>query len=89
MKKYGTPTPPDIKIQNIHDFPIAMIVGQTDELATVTDAQWIIKNLGDDSLRLYREVPGGHLSFLLAEDMSFFDDVVKFVANHLQRSEQE
>ena len=79
MKKYGQKTAPLIDISIIENFPIALFVGKTDELATSEDASWIVKNLGDNTLKHYEEVAGGHLSFLLAEDMSYFERVLHFI----------
>lgn len=83
QKKYGQDTAPSIDISKISSVPIALFVGKSDELATVTDAEWIVKNLGYNAMKHYEEVEGGHLSFLLAKDMSYFDGVLKFIEAQL------
>lgn len=71
-KKYGTEKAPEIPIQNISKVPIAMFVGQKDELADTADNQWAHEKMGDKAVKFYKEYNLGHLSFLVANDMSFF-----------------
>ena len=58
-----------------------MFVGETDELATVIDNDWISEILEKQgSLREYKKYPFGHISFYLGKDMSYFsDDVLPFI----------
>lgn len=71
-KLYGTEQPPEIGIQNISKVPIAMFVGQKDELADTTDNHWAHDKMGDKAVKFYKEYNLGHLSFLIANDMSYF-----------------
>ena len=51
-----------------------MFVGTSDQLATVDDNQWAKTQL-TQVLKFYKEYPLGHLSFMIAKDMSYFKDV--------------
>jgi hypothetical protein len=51
-----------------------MFVGTSDQLATVDDNQWAKTQL-TKVLKFYKEYPLGHLSFMIAKDMSYFKDV--------------
>lgn len=57
---------------------IGMFVGTSDRLADTVDAQWLRGEL-ESNVKHYGEYPLGHLSFMLAEDMSYFDDVLKLI----------
>jgi hypothetical protein len=70
MKLYNQATPPTIELQNIKQMPIAMFVGTSDQLATIDDNRWAKTQLS--SLVFYKEYALGHLSFMIAQDMSYF-----------------
>ena len=69
-KIYGQSTPPLIDLQKISKVPIAMFVGNTDQLATVDDNRWAKTQLA--TLKFYKEYSLGHLSFMIGKDMSYF-----------------
>lgn len=71
---YNQATPPVIDLQNIKQVPIAMFVGTSDQLATVQDNEWAKTQL-TKVLKFYKEYSLGHLSFMIAKDMSYFKDV--------------
>ena len=52
-----------------------MFVGSSDELATVDDCRWA-KTQMEKVMVHYKEYPLGHLSFMVAKDMSYFNDVM-------------
>ena len=59
-----------------------MFVGTADDLGDVTDAEWArdsIKN-GGDAVVFYNEIDAGHSTFLIGNDMSYFNDVLNLVA---------
>jgi len=41
IKRYGTPFSPLIPLENIEDFPVAMIAGTEDKLADIDDVRWL------------------------------------------------
>ena len=52
-----------------------MLVGKSDELATDIDNEWaegVMKN----AVKFYKEYPLGHLSFMVAKDMSYLTNDV-------------
>ncbi len=82
MNRYGQNPPPDVKLYDIKKMPIALFVGTADELATVTDSKWTINNLGE-SVDEDDDINGwGHMTFLMAKDMSYFQDVIKEIEKH-------
>jgi hypothetical protein len=78
--RYGTDTAPEINLQAISKVPIAMFVGTSDELATVEDNRWAKPQL--KTLVHYKEYPLGHLSFMVAKDMSYFNDVLTLIKKY-------
>jgi len=72
MAVYGTSTPPLIDISKLEGkVPIAMFVGLGDELADTTDNEYA-RDLMGNAVVFYHEYNLGHMSFLVAKDMSFF-----------------
>ena len=47
-----------------------MFVGDKDQLATIDDNRWAKTQL--NTLKFYKEYNLGHMSFLIAKDMSYF-----------------
>lgn len=66
----GDSTPPEINLQNIKSVPIAMFVGTGDQLATVEDNRWAKTQMS--TVQFYKEYELGHMSFMIAKDMSYF-----------------
>lgn len=60
-----------IPINTISSVPIAMFVGKVDELADPIDAMWAYKQIGSPVVH-YELIDGGHLTFLIGKDMSYF-----------------
>jgi len=78
-KVYGQDTPPLINLANISQVPIAMFVGTKDQLATLDDNRVTKESL--KTLTFYREYALGHMSFLIAKDMTYFTtDVMSILA---------
>ena len=75
-KRYGQPTPPEFDLSKISDTKIIQIYGSSDLLADPTDSLWLNEQLGDNVCYV-QEYELGHMSFLLAKDMTYFHDVVK------------
>jgi lysosomal acid lipase/cholesteryl ester hydrolase len=72
QKVYGSDSPPHIAIENIQGkVPIAMFVGAMDELADAIDNEWAYSQMSK-AVVFYHEYNLGHLSFMVAKDMSFF-----------------
>jgi len=50
-----------------------MFVGADDELATPADARWTRDQIGEAVVH-YQEQPGGHLSFNIGKDATYFSE---------------
>ena len=81
QEKYGSIHPPEINLSNIKGMKIAQFVGTVDNLATVEDNRWLHQQLGANSV-FYKEYEFGHMAFMLAQDMSYFDDVLELISLH-------
>ena len=83
MELYKLPYPPDYGLTNIKDFKIAIIVGQDDQLSTIKDAEFLIKNLRN--VVYYKEISRmGHLSFLCGNKISWFNEIVDLIIKESQ-----
>ena len=80
MKVYNQTTPPDYELHKL-DFPIAMFKGRSDLLADPQDVDWVHEKLAK-TVVFFKEYDLGHLSFLIADDMSFFTVDAMAVINH-------
>ena len=78
LKLYGSIEPPQVPLQNL-SIPTALFQGSLDRLANPTDVEWLATQIPD--ALVFREMyPLGHLSFLIALDMSWFSvDVMNLV----------
>ena len=71
-----------IPIENIKQVPIAMFVGDSDELGTPVDAEYTKEAIGDAVID-YKLISGGHLTFLAGKDMSYWtQDVMELFAQY-------
>ncbi len=78
--KRGTRVTDLIQIEKIQNVPIAMFVGAQDTLATVADSEWTLETIGKAVFH-YQVISGGHSSFLVGKDMSYFtSDVMKIIS---------
>lgn len=75
MEKYGQKTPPPIELNNIQDAKTIQVAGDLDRLADPIDIKWLRDQLGNNVVH-YANYTLGHMSFLLAEDMKYFRDVM-------------
>jgi len=59
-----------------------MFVGNVDTLADKTDAEWTRNQIGSPVVH-YQEINGGHLTFIIGKDMSWFsNDVMNLVRTY-------
>ena len=81
MKVYGQRKPPDVPLEK-YNLPTALVAGTYDKLADVTDIRWLHEQI-KDKVVFYEEYPLGHVSFVIAKDMSWFtNDVVNLIAKY-------
>lgn len=82
QEHYHQDTPPDIPLDNIKTMPVALFVGTADELATTKDSKWTISKLGESVEEDEDLNKVGHMTFLLAKDMSYFNNVMAELEKH-------
>lgn len=84
---YGHPWAPAYDLSKIVDFPIALFAGDLDELGDLTDVDWLNSVLApQNSVVFYNTYHLGHMSFMIAKDMSWFtgdgmDVLAKYATN--------
>jgi len=71
QEKYGQSTPPDVELGKIQ-LATAMFVGNEDDLGDLKDARWAKSQMNSSVLKHYEEITGGHATFLVGKDMSYF-----------------
>ena len=79
---HGSDEPPQINLTEIATVPIAMFVGNQDDLGDPTDEEWArdqIKSSPTSNLVHYEEFDAGHASFIIGKDMSYFDRAMTLV----------
>jgi len=64
-----------IPLGNITKVPVALVVAKDDTVATTTDAQWTMQQIGAAVIS-YQEIKGGHVTYIIGKDMSYFTDNV-------------
>lgn len=57
-----------------------MFVGANDDLADATDAKWAYSNI--PTVTYYEEIPGGHASFIVGKNYTFFDTVLNLMSKY-------
>ena len=61
-----------------------MFVGKQDTFGNLDDNRWARDEIeaGGSALVHYGEYEGGHMSFLVGKDMSYFDKVIELVKEY-------
>lgn len=78
LQLYGSEDPIEYDLKSITDFPIALFSGLGDKIATPKDVYWLKEQLGNNVI-LHNEYDLGHIGFIMANDMSWFNDVVNIL----------
>lgn len=77
--RYGTYTPPSIDLTKIKDVPMALFVGEEDDLGTPAVGKWT-KNKIKKNLVYYKEIPDhDHFTSAVGYDMSFVTDIIELL----------
>ena len=79
-KIYGTDEAPLVPIENL-DIPVALFSGDLDRLADPQDVEFISQKLGDKVV-FQKEYYLNHYSFVLAKDMSYFQDAIDLIGQY-------
>ena len=74
---YGTEEAPLVPIEDL-DIPVGLFSGDLDRLADPEDVAFISEKLGDKVV-FQKQYHLDHFSFALAEDMSYFQDVISLL----------
>lgn len=62
--------------------PTALVVAHEDTVATPWDAQWTMDQIGDAVIS-YEEIAGGHVTYIVGKDMTYFtENVMGLVAQY-------
>lgn len=79
LEKYGLEEPYEYNLKKVKDFPIAILYGKQDRLASANDVEWLLDELGDNIIyrKMYEEM--GHTTFQMSIDISWFDDIIKII----------
>ena len=71
-----------IPLENIKEVPVAMFVGDSDILGDAVDAEYTKEAIGDAVIH-YSLIHGGHLTFLVGKDMTYWTtDVMNLLAQY-------
>ena len=79
---YGQYTPPKVDFSKI-TVPTAMFVGFNDELGDPKDNLRTKSLMNPNTLVHYEMILGGHTTFIVGKDMSYFDTVKSLIKSHL------
>ena len=86
---YGRIEAPRIHLEKIENFPVQVIVGEEDELATLEDAEWMKEALGRNTVEEEVVLDIGHETFVLGKDVSYVRRLVlPFLKRHEGRVEE-
>ena len=79
---YHQKKPPEYDLSVIKDFPIMLICGEKDKLASPNDVKWL-NDVLKDNIIYYKVLPNmGHLSFMCAKDFSWFDEPFNIIMEY-------
>ena len=74
---------PNVPLENINGVPIVILKGTLDLIADLQDVQWVEDQLGENIVESLT-YDYGHMSFMVAKDMSYMDDVLRLMAEYPQ-----
>jgi len=76
--------PPIIDVSQITDsVPIALYVGDKDDLATIYDNDWLYSELGDDIVISYEILENfGHSTFNFGRNQTYFNKIAEQIATY-------
>jgi len=85
MKKYGSPTPPEYDLSKI-TLKMAILQGDLDQLSNLIDDAWLLdqsqSGLKSDLVVYHEMLHYGHISFMIAKDMSYVGRLVKVIQDN-------
>lgn len=89
LQKYGSEEPFDYDLRKVKEFPIVILYGKQDRLASEMDVEWLLDELGQNVIfrKMYEEM--GHTTFMMSRDISWFEDIIKIIEMFKKESESE
>ena len=90
LEKHGQEKPPLYEISNIKDFPIMLVCGKTDLLASPLDYERLNDELTSNGNTLeFKEYECGHIGLIMPEDKSITADVFNSILKVTDEKEFE
>ena len=86
---YKQKKPPEYDLSVIKDFPIMLICGDKDKLASPNDVRWLNDELKSNVIYFKVLNNMGHLSFMCAKDFSWFDEPLNIILNEFYPKKKE
>ena len=82
LQKYGAPRPPEYDLSKIKN-KMAIFAGESDTLSDPKDVAWLLdenqSHLNHKLIVEYLPLKGGHDTFMMGEDMSYLNTVIKIL----------
>ncbi len=86
---YHQKEPPEYDLNVIKDFPIMLICGEKDKLASPNDVRWLNDVLKKNVI-YFNIIPKlGHLSFMCAKDFYWFNEPLKIILDEFYPKEKD
>ena len=86
---YRQKEPPEYDLSVVKDFPIMLIGGEKDRLASPNDVVWL-KEVLKENVIYYKIMPKmGHISFMCGKDFTWFDDPLNIILNEFYQCNKE
>ncbi len=79
MEIYNSTKPKEYFLKSIHDIPIGLFSGAEDKLAHPKDVEWLAEQLGENVVCNKNYEKMGHSTFILSNDMKWFNDVIDLI----------
>lgn len=76
---YKQSEPCEYDLKQINNFPIALISGKEDKLASPDDVKWLREELGSNVVYFKEYDNMGHITFLMGKDITWFKETLEFM----------
>lgn len=85
-KKYGTDCPPELNLDHVKDFPIALFSGQNDRLSHPKDVEWLEAKIKDTIIYKNSFEHMGHISFHMANNIDWFSEGFRLINKYSRKN---